>query len=130
MAYRKRKEDAIVTEAKKRLQQMKQIDADKGNMIEYGDAVSNPLNSRLLEEKIAMYDKVITELNQLLGQADEKLNEEARLRKEIRRINAGVLQGAKAKFGPDDSIIEKLGGKRASERKRKTTKKVTTHNSS
>ena len=121
MAYRKSKESRIVTDGKKRLAGMKQVDDQKGSEQEYG-SVANPCNSTVVQEKVGEYDTTQEALNKILSDADDKANELKAIEKEIGSLYTRALSGAISKFGEDSSEVEMLGGTRKSERKRPVRK--------
>ena len=121
MAFNRRKSKLIVTQAKTRLSAMKQIDTDKGRVIDYGD-VGAPLTSATFEAQIRKCEDDVTEHNQLLEQADTKSNMIDSDEQKLREQFTAVLGAASGKFGEDSNEIEMLGGTRKSERKRPTRK--------
>ena len=62
--------------------------------------------------------------NQHLADLDQEQNELEAAEAQLREQNRRILSAVEAQFGPDSSQYEKVGGKRQSERKRRTgTKK-------
>jgi hypothetical protein len=121
MSYRRSKESRIVTDGKKRLAGMKDVDAQQGATVEYG-TVANPCNSTVFAEKVGEYDTTQEELNKALGIADDWANKLKSVEKEIGSLYTRALSGAISKFGEDSSEVEMLGGTRKSERKRPVRK--------
>jgi hypothetical protein len=61
--------------------------------------------------------------NGLLSQVDESQNELEALERAVSDKNVRVLAATKARYGPDSSEYEQVGGTRKSDRKRPTPKK-------
>jgi hypothetical protein len=121
MSYKKSKESRIVTNGKKRLAGMKQVDTQEGAEVEYG-SVAKPCNSTLFTAKVGDYNGIQLNLNKKLSEADDLANQLKVVEKEIESLYTRVLSGAVSKFGEDSSQVEMLGGTRKSERKRPVRK--------
>ena len=115
MAYKTKDKSAAVELAKVRLTGMKQIDAARGKVIDYG-VEGDPITSATLDAKIKAAEADISDYNGLLTRADALKNSieaaEALLEDQCTR----VLASGRGKFGTNSSELEQLGGKRASER--------------
>ncbi len=123
MAFKKRKINLVVEDAKLRLDGMNQIDFDKAVVVDYGDAILGvSLTKAEMKAKIFSIETSISEYNQMLEQADAKANDINTLVDELRGMNTAVLKSAVGKFGEDANEIEQLGGTRKSERKRPVRK--------
>lgn len=114
MARRRKQETAEMKVLREKIDGMKAIDRsyDTGNNVTLAAA------EELLERGV----NSLGESNQALATADDKDNIFKDINKEIRSFNKKVLPAAGLKYGTDSSEYEMLGGKRESERKKRTVK--------
>jgi hypothetical protein len=80
------------------------------------------LTDVIYEAKIANLSNRLDGYNQKLAEVDQDQNEIQELEAELKDLNRRFLAAGEARYGPDSSEYEMLGGKRQSERKKPTKK--------
>lgn len=121
MAYKGKEKSSAVEAARARLTGMKQVDAARGRVINYGDE-DKPCTVATLEPEIKAVEDNITRYNGLLVQADALKNQIEAGEAALLEDSARVLASAQGKFGRDSTEVEQLGGVRTSERARPVRK--------
>lgn len=122
MSFRKRETSKVVEKATLRLSGMKEIDKQRGKLIDYGGE-DNVITSSTVEEFLGKVKSNTDLYNQALQQADALGNLIEADEAKLNTLLVGVLKGASTKFGEDSNEVEKLGGTRKSDRK-KVVRKV------
>lgn len=82
--------------------------------------LGNDLSVSAIAQKVAAYNSHLEEYNILLGSADSKLNQVAKLEDEANDISEKILIAVAAKYGKDSNEYQMTGGKRKSDIKRNT----------
>ena len=119
MSFKKRETSAIVNKANIRLSGMKEIDKTRGKTIEYGGE-DNVVTSETVENQIKKINANMDRYNRVLQEADGLSNDLQLDERKLNEMLVSVLSSGKSKFGADSNEIEKLGGTRKSDRKKKS----------
>lgn len=105
-----------VQEAQGRFTGMIKVDADKGVIIDYGDA-ANPLTSVVANNTNAAYVAKVTAYNKMKKDLNALQNDLKQDERALIQLGHRILASARGKFGFDSNEVETLGGTRSSERK-------------
>jgi hypothetical protein len=116
MSLQLKKIPARVQEAQGRFTGTIKVDADKGAVVDYGDA-ANPLTSAIAMAASEAYMAKVTEYNRMKKDLDAFQNNLKKDEQALIQMGQRILASAKGKFGFDSNEVETLGGKRSSERK-------------
>ena len=85
--------------------------------------LGNGLTAANYEQAINNVKSAMDDYNTTLSTVDDKLNSLKDYEKELRDWNERILTGVAAKYGKDTTQYEQAGGKKKSERKKRTVKK-------
>ncbi len=124
MAYVKKGTSEVVDNSKKKLSAMIKIDADKNKTIDYGEE-GNTLTAEVLSAKLQEYEAAKKEYDSALDTFTEKQNLLDTIEDTLGEFNKRILKSAAGKFNQESDEYEMLGGKKPSDWKKRTSKKVT-----
>lgn len=119
MPFRKRETSPVINKALLRLSGMKEIDKNKGKVVDYGGE-EKVITSETVETLVKRVTSNTELYNQALQQADSISNLIEVDEEQLNNMLGAVLKSASAKFGDDSNEVEKLGGTRKSDRKKFT----------
>ena len=80
------------------------------------------LTATIYEAKIDSVSEHMDRYNQRLAEVDQEQNELQKEEAELSDLNRRILAAGEARYGPDSSEYEMLGGKRKSEHKKRARK--------